>query len=126
MPPRKPPASKLQPTRVVGDLNAPQLVVKFQGLFAELTGVGENITVAMMSKYQAMLSRTDTTNAEVQELFLEAFLPSNPDLEAKDYPFVLQWQAIHQLFMFRLAQIEVTSEVIRNQPLQLNRRASSG
>ena len=119
----KPPA----PTRVIGDLNSPYLSVKFGGLLPELVGVGDNWTVALASKYLAAMAKDSVPGEEVREIFLEAFLPSNPDLDARFYPVQSQWEAVSSFFAYRLANLQVTTEVIRNQPLQMqNRRASSG
>ena len=126
MPPRKqPPQPKPQPTRVIGDLNAPYLSVKFGGLLPELVGVGDNWTVALASKYLAAMAKDTVPGEEVREIFLEAFLPSNPDLDARFYPVQSQWEAVSSFFAYRLANLQVTTEVIRNQPMQL-KRASSG
>jgi hypothetical protein len=123
---RKPAASKPPaPAKIVGDLNSPYLSVKFGGILPDLIGVGDNWTVELASKYLAAVAKDSVPAEEVQEIFVEAFGPSNPDMNANFYPLQTKWDAVQSFFAYRLGSLTMTTEIVRNQPLQI-KRASSG
>lgn len=126
-----PPTSRRQsrpqtkPAQIVGDLNAPYLSLKFDGMFPELIGIGELWTVEITSRYLAMTRKETIPNTEIAELFTAVFGPSNPDADLTSYPARLQWRSLVNFFAFRASQIEPTAEIVANEPLPLRQQRST-
>ena len=125
-PKRQDPKPEQRPARLTGDLNAPYVRIKFEGVFPELVGVGDSWTVELTSRYLAMASKESIPNTEIDALFGDAFAAANPDVELKGYTPRLQWRAVQELFLFRAGQVETTTEIVRNEPakIQSSRRVS--
>ena len=120
--PRRADPKPQAPAKLTGDLNAPVVKISFGGMFPDLMGVGDSWTVEMTSRILAMFGKDTIPNVEIDALFGDAFAAANPDVPLKGYPARLMWQAVQQLYFFRVNQVEVTAEVIRNEPQKMQAR----